>query len=379
MYSNKQKLIFFSLIFLLGSVTILTISINFHTQLLSEHDSTQLKTSATFTDIEIDALDTTNTSNSGNWTWAKSIGLCTGSGTPGSPYVIANHVFEYSSGPGDCLRIRNSRVYFRIRDCTFRNSDITDTGLYIYNTTNGEVTDCDSYDNLRGFELVNVNDTELEGNHIYSTSTGMYLSNSRFNTITNNNVSANTAVGIFLTTSMHNTITNNIANENQNFDGIVLNIESNYNDVIGNTVNGNGENGIYLDDSHLNTISNNEVNDNTQYGIYLVFSTSNNILSNTVNDNAFGILLDSNCDGNMISKNLANSNGNYGILGFNSDDNTITHCTTNHNAIGIYLITCDDSTISDNSVYNNTIFGICLEDCLNITCSDKYIVWDILG
>ncbi|GAF78290.1 unnamed protein product, partial [marine sediment metagenome] len=219
MYKKNQKFAIFSAIFLLCSLTALTVGTNFHAssdvfQPLSDYDKTLLKTSATFTDIEIDALDTTNTTYSGNWTWAKATGLCTGSGTSSSPYVIANHIFEYSSGSGDCLRIRNSRVHFRIRDCTFRNSDTFDFGLYIYNTTNGEVTDCVAYDNFRGFELVNVNDTELEGNHIYSTITGIYLSNSRFNTISNNNVSANTAQGIYLTTSMTNTISNNIANDN---------------------------------------------------------------------------------------------------------------------------------------------------------------------
>ncbi|MFW9941654.1 MAG: hypothetical protein ACFFFT_11485, partial [Candidatus Thorarchaeota archaeon] len=88
MYKKNQKSAIFSLILLLGSITAIILDTNFMVlsndfQPLSDNDKTLLKTSATFTDIEIDALDTTNTSYSGNWTWAKSIGLCTGSGTSG--------------------------------------------------------------------------------------------------------------------------------------------------------------------------------------------------------------------------------------------------------------------------------------------------------
>jgi len=210
MDNNKQKWLFFSLIFLLGSITILTVGINNHSQIRIDYDSALLKTSATFNDIEIDALATTNTSNTGNWTWAKSIGLCTGSGTSGSPYIIANHIFEYSSGTGNCLTISNSRVYFRIIDCTIRNSAPLHVGLLIDNSTNGDISDCIMYNTLDGIVMLGVNDTQIRDSHIYDNDEmGIVLVNSFHNTITNNNVSTNIASGIVLVTSMHNTISNN--------------------------------------------------------------------------------------------------------------------------------------------------------------------------
>jgi parallel beta-helix repeat protein len=104
----------------------------------------------------------------------------------------------------------------------------------------------------------------------------MYLSNCRFNAITNNNVSANIAQGIYFTTSMFNTISNNIANDNQNFDGIVLNLERNNNDIIRNTANSNVENGIHLLNSNSNTIISNTANNNKN-GTFLDNSDNNDL------------------------------------------------------------------------------------------------------
>ena len=153
MYKKNQKFAIFSAIFLLCSITAITVGTDFHNsnEPLIEYDKVSLKTSGTFSDIQINALDATNTSTSGNWTWAKATGICTGSGTSNNPYVIDDHIFDNLGAFDDCLRILNSRDYFIIRDCTFRNSDSNDAGLYIYNTTNGEVTDCIAYNNFRGF------------------------------------------------------------------------------------------------------------------------------------------------------------------------------------------------------------------------------------
>ena len=73
-------------------------------------DTVNLKISATFDTTEIN--DYPGSLN--NWSWAKSQGICTGSGTQSDPYVIDGHIF-HPTVVWDCLRIFNSRKYFTIR------------------------------------------------------------------------------------------------------------------------------------------------------------------------------------------------------------------------------------------------------------------------
>ena len=347
---KNQKFAIFSTIFLLCLITAITVGNNFHNsnEPLSDYSRTLLKTSATFNDIEIDALDTTNTSTSGNWTWAITNGICSGSGTLGSPYVIANHIFEYSVGSGDCLTILNSRNYFIIRECTFRNSGATQAGLLLSNTTNGEVTDCFSYNNYRGIELVSVNNTELNGNHIYNTSTGIFSSVSHFNTISNNNVSANTAMGIYLIQSNFNTISNNLVNDNQY--------------------------GIYLDDGDNNTLLSNTANHNDIYGIYLWWQCDYNTISqNTMNFNGLsGLYLLVFCDNNKISYNTANFNDDHGFYIDTCESNELVQNNGNHNlGEGMRVFNSQDSIVNNNIAYNNSLNGISLILADNITLTDN--------
>ncbi|MFX1551759.1 MAG: hypothetical protein ACFFB9_15520, partial [Promethearchaeota archaeon] len=152
---KTQKYAILFTIFFAGSI--LGLSINSNLQVLNsniefenEYETDTLKIATSFGDIVIDVLLTTNTSTSGNWTWAKNVGICTGFGTPGSPYRIQGHIFEYSSGTGDCLRILNSRDYFVIIDSTFRNSAGSGTGLFLSNTTNGRILNSFAYNNYIG-------------------------------------------------------------------------------------------------------------------------------------------------------------------------------------------------------------------------------------
>ncbi|MFX1437896.1 MAG: hypothetical protein ACFFAA_11975, partial [Promethearchaeota archaeon] len=117
---NKHKFAFFIAIFLTSSIMVFTASANFYgssdiVDVNNDYDTESLRTAAIFGDITIDALLTTNTSTNGNWAWAKSIGLCTGFGTPGSPYRIQGHTFDNALAADDCLRILNSRDYFIIQ------------------------------------------------------------------------------------------------------------------------------------------------------------------------------------------------------------------------------------------------------------------------
>ena len=377
---KNQKLAFFVTIFLTSTIMALTVSTNFYTsieiiEVNGDYDNDSLRIAATFGDITIDALLTTNTSTNGNWTWAKDIGLCTGLGTLGNPYRIQGHTFDNTYAMDDCLRILNSRDYFEIRDCTFISAGFMSAGIYLSNVTNGRIIDSFSYDNYIGIEMEFVNNTELSGNHIYITTAGLTVDNSHFNTISNNNISANIDIGVYLTQSTYNTISYNLLNDNQNFPGIWVVLNSNNNDILHNTANRNGQSGISIDTSSYNTISYNEVNENGQYGIFLDDGDHNTLLSNIANDNGqYGIIFVLNSDFNTISQNTANNNnitGIYGFLCFNID---LNQNLANHNDwSGIQLDLCGDSTIYKNTAYDNTLNGIYFLLGSNFTFTDNSV------
>ncbi|MFX1375160.1 MAG: nitrous oxide reductase family maturation protein NosD [Promethearchaeota archaeon] len=132
-----------------------------------------------------------------NWSWAKSYGYCTGSGTKGSPYVIENHIFDNSLVfNGICLTIMNSQKYFIIRNCHFIGTQVN-AGIQLYNVTNGIITK-------------NSNSIDI----YYS----ITVYNSSYNSITYNNFSKTSRTGIFFDGSYgdirNNIISNNLLEEN---------------------------------------------------------------------------------------------------------------------------------------------------------------------
>lgn len=81
MFRKKtQKIAVLFATILTFSILTLALSTNFaintdNFELRNDNDT--LKISAIYMYIEIDALATTNTTSSGNWTWAKDSGYCT--------------------------------------------------------------------------------------------------------------------------------------------------------------------------------------------------------------------------------------------------------------------------------------------------------------
>ena len=134
----------------------------------SNHDEiSNLRTSAS---IELNDTLIINDlpGNPANWTWAKDQGYCTGSGTLLDPYVIADIFFNTSTIFDNCLSIRNSRKHFRIRDCEFKG-DTQYAGIQLFNTTLGVVYENSMYPNTGAL---------------------VWVSNSSYNVIRNNNASA---------------------------------------------------------------------------------------------------------------------------------------------------------------------------------------------
>lgn len=280
--------------------------------------------------------------NAHNWTWAEEQPWCSGSGTDINPYVIQNltiNGFETAS----CIEIRNSTVFFIIKDCTLYNSSTSP-----YNA---------------GIKLVNVNNGTLFNNNCsFNENFGIYLSESDFNNITENTANNNGGIGIVIYIDCNNNIVSgNTANNNN--DGIYIG-KSDNNIITGNTANYN-KYGITDQWGWYNTLSRNIANYNTESGMYISRSNFASISDNTANGNNEGIFLESLNFNNTLAGN--NINGNYyGISLYRSDFNNISGNNIKNNEYGIYFevpfpsYSCDDYNITKNILYNNTI-GIYFE------------------
>ncbi|MFX1569920.1 MAG: right-handed parallel beta-helix repeat-containing protein [Promethearchaeota archaeon] len=345
-----------------------------------------LKISKISAPINIDANDPNS-----NWNIAKSAGICTGNGTVSDPYVIEDLIIDGAS-TSNCILIENSKVYFRIENCTVFNSG--------------------SYSTHAGIKLVRVGNATLLNNNISNNNAnGIYLDHSDYNLISSNILNNNDDHGIYLYWSVENDILSNDASYNHR-DGIFLEhshlsqfsgntvnynhgnginspmyLDSNFNILTTNTVNNNWGTGIELSTSSYCTVSVNEVINNGNYGINMN-GYDNLISGNNVNNNYYGIRLDR-CYNSEVSKNTVNYNTNTGIMIFegsnnrvsendvinndeygisiSGDDHSITGNIINFNEVGILVMDCFDIEIMGNGIRYSDLYGIHVTNSFAIT------------
>ncbi len=259
-----------------------------------------------------------------NWTAAKAAGICTGEGTYSEPYVIEDLEID-GEGSGSCILIENSKVYFRIENCTVFNSD-------------------------KGIELNNVNNGSVFINNCsYNIGWGLYLFGNS-NNISNNYISNNYQAGIYFKNGNYNNISNNVLENNQN-NGIQCGGVS-YSIISNNTVK-NCNFGI---NSHGNSnlIFNNNVEDSDQCALDSQGNFSV-IYKNTVKSSQRGIEIAG--SNNNISSNVVFNNYRWGIrIGWEFDsrltvNNTITKNNISNCKSGIYLAK------SNNNFTENLMYG----------------------
>ncbi|MFX1574825.1 MAG: nitrous oxide reductase family maturation protein NosD [Promethearchaeota archaeon] len=281
-----------------------------------KEDFTELKSSTVVSPIYID-----DTVPGSDWAWAVTQAWCTGSGSPGDPYLLQNLEID-CGGADNGIVIENSVAYFTIRDCTIYNSGSGYYGIYLYNVNNGKIIGNNCSNNSLGIWIEYSSHNSIEGNTIYSDGTGT---------------------------------------------GIVLYYSCNYNTIDGNFVE-NGYHGIGCIESDSNTISGNTLIKSINFGIWFLSDCDfNNISGNIVSDNtdptdigAEGISIESGSDNNIITGNTVNNNAENGIYIESSDFNNITaNVIYSNNESGITLDgACYTITICDNEIYENEMNGI---------------------
>jgi len=235
-------------------------------------------------------------------------------------------------------------------DITIQNLNITNFGIGIYfSNTTGSI-----------INRVITNSNTSNG--------GIYLINSSSNTLTNNITNSN-FIGIYLVSSSLNHLIGNTANSNS-FGFWLSSSDSSI--LENNTTNLNSTEGIFLIGTSLCTLENNTVNFN-RTGIWLSSSSSNTVRNNTINSNMTGILIN-NPSSNTITGNVISNNMND-ISNADVDTNTYSSNQFLHN-ITSKMLTFIDSTrrrsVGDTVSFSISTFTLSGADCNNCATIATY-------
>ena len=224
-----------------------------------------------------------------------------------------------------------------------------------------------------GIDLVTSTNNMILNNILYSHAhSGIRIRvNSISNTLTNNTNFLNTWGGILIESGS----TNNIIYENNlyNQTGYGIRIESTGNTIENNTISNNTGNGISLV-SDWNIIRNNSIFDNTLNGIFADnLAANNNITSNTIFQNNNGILMGSSIF-NLIENNTAYMNNYDGIQTSGTNTTILNNTLYENSRYGIFLFYADNITLLDNVVFDHQpATGISISGSHNATIINNQV------
>jgi len=192
--------------------------------------------------------------------------------------------------------------------CTIENNKLSSNfwGIYLEDeSNNNQITGNIISDNKIGINVKDdVTDAVIEYNTVSNNNRiGIIIEqSSKYNTIRNNTISSNTYDGISLGWYCDgNTITDNTISDNMK--GIYI-FNSKSNTITGNEIKSNSNYGIFLQTANNSVVTQNTLSDNMLLGIYLKrYSSYNHITNNTISTNNFeygGISYDDTCVDNVI-------------------------------------------------------------------------------
>ena len=346
-----------------------------------ESQKVDVKFAGVYTNITID--DSPGSPN--NWDWAKNQPWCSGLGTLLDPYIIegqilnmsiSTHGIRITNSISSYFVIRNSIIQWNQEDNTFRM-----TGIFLSNTSKGQIVNNTVYDLTKGIHLNNISNVKIISNTIYDHTItnhmeeGILVENSYFLNVSKNKIYdiSGTGNGMFLNSSFFNNITDNKIYDIANGNGVRL--ENSSSNKVSENIVYNNEVGITLQASHNNTFSRNNVSNNADHGLVLDQSHNNSILENNIKDNTQEGIYIVNSHNNTIVKSEIKDNTINGIYVSNSDDNVISENKIQNNGDGIHLINSRFNSLSENTIYNNTQHGVHLDDSgLNVIMAN--IIWE---
>jgi len=252
---------------------------------------------------------------------------CSGLDTDGATYYLTQDIIN--SGTTSCMNILANNVTLDCQYHTIDGNDIAYNGINIYRsvseTTNITIKNCF----LSDWSNANINLEKAYGNVIEniittSSSYGIKLIHSNYNTITNITAINNNDFGVYFLYSDHNTISDSISNGNHD--------------------------GIYLFFGDLNTIKNSRIEDNSRWGICFSNSDMNKVYNNLFNNSVnYQIYI-------SVGNNYWNTTRKTGSRIYSEGVEIGGNYWTNLSGLG-YSDTCIDTDNDGFCDYNYTLFN----------------------
>jgi parallel beta-helix repeat protein len=229
--------------------------------------------------------------------------------------------------------------------------------------------------NIFGISLYQSNNTRVAGNNVTANieqedttyvGTGIYISESKNTTATDNVVSNNGAIGISLGSGTmgypccNNTISHNmITGHNFGPYSYGLYVSWSRNNTISENLILSNTYGIHVRySSQAQTIINNNVSLNT-WGIYLDSSTNNTIVENILFKNVDGITFENEANHNRILHNNILNSSSFGIyIRSDSRNNLVGNNNVSNNSRGIRFTESNNNAIIKNNISSNTNDGL---------------------
>lgn len=202
----------------------------------------------------------------------------------GSPHILENlGIDSFELGYG--IKISNTNRHLIIQDSSIMSGQFPATGT--------------------GIEIINSSNIKIIGNALSENYYGLEIKNSKFISISYNEILENQMNGMILINSFNITLADNVISDNGG-NGIYLQHSFNisFEELRANTINSNGLHGIYLSESHQNNIQYSYISQNEGDGIRLSQSNSNHITLNFISSSGGTCIKIINSLNNIVENNL---------------------------------------------------------------------------
>jgi parallel beta-helix repeat protein len=211
--------------------------------------------------------------------------------------------------------------------------------------------------NSEGISLLGVENVTVERMNIRRFYSGIFLSYSDYNTISENNITECNSSAIVLYSGSDDNLVNENNITTQGI-GISLTVVSNSNTISENNLTTNGD-GIVIDRGSDNIILRNIITAKNGTGIHPQISAPNTFYGNNVMNSYCGILFDTSSDNILKNNTLTNNTYNFGVIGFPEDfEEYIDESNSVDGKSILYLINTKDLTIDSQAYPNVGYVGI---------------------
>jgi len=236
-------------------------------------------------------------------------------------------------------------------------------GILLAFTKNSRIINNTLMNNIDGIYLRESSYNLLSENNITKSSrSGVFLSKSSDNNVASNTITESRVSGVYLYySSLRNNVSGNIIEGMSISYGVYLQTSANYNHVNGNNIR-KSYSGVYLQSSIYNNISGNTITDSGHYGVHLLQSSKNYpIYNNTIiNSKDYGVYVSSSDNITITRNTIKGSKISGGVYLGSSSSGAVTENNLTDSGNGVYFSNTLHSNITGNSITDSSSHGVYL-------------------